>query len=174
MRSIILTKILDAQDSIVDYRPYCCCSVSQSCLTLCDPMYCSTPGLPVLHHLPKLAQTHVMPSNHFVFCHPLLLLSSIFPSIRIFSNESILCIRWPKYWNISFSISLSNEYSGLISFRIDWFDLLAVQGMLKRFFQHQSSKTWILWCLAFLMLQLWHLYMTIGKTTALTRQTSVG
>ena len=90
MRSIILTKILDAQDSIVDYRPYCCCSVSQSCLTLCDPMDCSTPGLPVLHHLPKLAQTHVMPSNHFVFCHPLLLLSSIFPSIRVFSKSQFI------------------------------------------------------------------------------------
>ena len=108
-------------------------SVAQSCPTLCDPMECSTPGLPVLHHLPEFAQTYViesvMPSNHLILCCPLLLLPSIFPSIRVF--ESALRIRWPNYWSFSFSISPSNEYSGLISFRIDWFDLLAVQGTLK-------------------------------------------
>ena len=102
----------------------CCCSDAQSCLTLCDPMDCSMPGFPVLHHLPELAQTHVheslMTSNHLILCHPLLLLPSIFPSIRVSSNESVLSIRWPKYW--SFSVSPSSEYSGLISFRIDWFD----------------------------------------------------
>ena len=108
----------------------------------------------------------VMPSNHFILCHPLLLLPSVFPSIRVFSNESVLCIRWPKYW--SFSISPSNEYSGLISFRMDWLDLLAVQGILKSFLQHHSSKASILQCSAFFMVQLSHPYMTIGKTTALT------
>ena len=112
----------------------------------------------------------VMPSNHLILCHPLFLLLSIFPSIRIFSNESALPIRWPKYW--SFSISPSSEYSGLISFRIDWFDLLAVQGNLKSF-QYHSSKASILQRLAFFMVQLSHLYMTSGKTIALTRQTFV-
>ena len=116
----------------------------------------------------------VMPSNHLVLCHPLLLPPSIFPSIRVFSNESVLCIRWPKYWSFSFSISNSNEYLGLISFRIDWFDLLAVQGTLKRFLQHHSSKASILWRSAFFMVQLSHPYMTTGKTISLTRWTSVG
>ena len=106
----------------------------------------------------------VMPSNHLIHCHPLLLLHSIFPSIRVFCNESVLHIRWPKYWSFSFSISLSNEYSGLISFRIDWFDLLAVQGTLKSLLQHHSSKASILWCSAFFMLQLSHPHMTTGKT----------
>ena len=109
-------------------------SVTLLCPTLCDPMDCSTPGLPVYHHLPEFAQTHVhqvmMPSNHLILCCPLLLPPSIFPSIRVFSNESVH-IRWQKYWSFSFSISPSNEYSGLISFRIDWLDLLAVQGTLK-------------------------------------------
>ena len=109
----------------------------------------------------------VMPSNHLILCHPLLL-SSIFPSIRVFSAESVLCTRWPKYWRLSFSISPSNEYSGLISFRMDWFDLLAVQGTLKRL-QHHSSKASILQHSAFLMVQLSHPYMTTGKTIALTR-----
>ena len=113
----------------------------------------------------------VMPSNHLIFCHPLILLPSIFPSIRVFSNESVLHIRRPKYWNFSFSISSSNEYSGLISFRIDWFDLLAVQGTVKSFLQHHSSKASILWCSAFFKVQLSHPYMTTGKTTALTRWT---
>ena len=114
----------------------------------------------------------VMPSNHLILCHPLLLLPSIFPSIRIFSNESALCIRWPKYW--SFSISPSNEYLQLISFRIDWFDLLAVQGTLKSLLQHHSSKVSLLQHSAFFMVQLSHPYMTIGNTIALTIQTFVG
>ena len=115
-----------------------------------------------------------MPSNHLILCCPLLLLPSIFPSIRVFSNESALCIRWPKYWSFSFSISPSNEYSGLISFRMDWLDLLAVQGTLKSLLQHHSSKASILQCLAFFIVQLSHPYMTTGKTIALTRQTFVG
>ena len=114
----------------------------------------------------------VMPFKHLILCHPLLLLPSIFPSIRVFSNESVLCIRWPKYW--SFSISSSNEYSGLISFRIDWFDLLFVQGTLKSFLQHHSSKTSILRRLAFFTVQLSHPYTTTGKTIALSRCTFVG
>ena len=113
-----------------------------------------------------------MPSNHLILCHPLLFLPSIFPSIRVFSNESVLCIRWPKYW--SFSISPSNEYSELISFRINCLDLLAVQGTLKSLLQHHSSKASILQHSAFFTVQLSHLYMTTGKTTALTRQTFVG
>ena len=123
-------------------------SVSQSCPTLCDPMNCSTPGLPVHHQLPEFTQTHVhrvvMPSNHLDLCHPLLLLPSIFPSIRVFSDESVLCIRWPKYWSFNFSISPSNEHPGLISFRMDWLGLLAVQGTLKSLLQHYSSKASIL------------------------------
>ena len=140
-------------------------------------MDCRTPGFPVLHHLLELTQTHVhqsvMPSNHLILYHPLLLLPSIFPSIRAFSNESALCIRWPKYWSFNFSISLSNEYSGLISFRMDWLDLLAVQGTLKSLLQHHSSKASIFWCSAFFIVQLSHPYMTIGKTIALTRWTFV-
>ena len=138
-------------------------------------MNCSTPGLPVCHELPKHAQTHVhwsvMPSNHLILCRPLLLLSSIFPSIRVFSSESALCIRWPKYWSFSFGISPSNEYSRLASFRIYWFDLLAVQMTLKSLLQHHSSKASILWQSAFFMVQLSHPYMTTGKTIALTIQT---
>ena len=115
-----------------------------------------------------------MPSNHLILCSPLILSPSIFPSIRVFSNESVLHIRWPKYWSFSFSISPSNEYSGLISFRMDWFDLLAVQGTLKSLLQHHSSKASILWGSAFFMVQHSHPYMTTGKTIALTRRTSVG
>ena len=115
-----------------------------------------------------------MPSNHLILCHSLLLLPSIFPSIRVFSNESVLCIRWPKYRSFSFSISPSNEYTGSISFRIDWFDLLAVQGPLQSLLQHQSSKASILQHSAFFMVQLSHPYMTTGKTVALTRWTFVG
>ena len=115
----------------------------------------------------------VMPSNHLVLCCPLLLLPSIFPSIRVFSNESALCIRWPNYWSFSFSISPSNEYSGLISFRMDWLDLLAVQGTLKSLLQHHSSKVSILHCSAFFTVQLSHPYMTTGNTIALTRWTFV-
>ena len=115
----------------------------------------------------------VMPSNHLIFCCLLLLLPSIFPSIRVFSNEPALCIRWPKYWSFSFSISPSNEYLGLISFRMDWLDLLAVQGTLKSLLQHYSSKASILRCSAFFMVQLSQSYMTTGKTVALTRWTFV-
>ena len=116
----------------------------------------------------------VMPSNHLILCRLLLLLPSIFPSIRVFSNESVLHIRWPKYWSFSFSISPSNDYSGPISFRVDWLDLLAVQGTLKSLLQHHSSKASILRLSAFFIVQLSHPYMTIGKTIALTRRTLVG
>ena len=115
-----------------------------------------------------------MPYNHLTPCRPLLLSSSIFPSMRVFSKESVLHIRWPKYWSFRFSISPSNEYSGLISFRIDWFDLLAAQGTLKSLLQHHSSKASILWCSTFFIVQLSHPYMTTGKTIVLTRQTFVG
>ena len=153
-------------------------SVTQSCLTLCDPMNRSTPGLPVHHQLPEFTQTHthrvgdaIQPSHPL---SPLLLLPLIPPSIRVFSNQSTLGIRWPKYWSFSFSISPSNEHPGLISFRMDWLDLLAVQGTLKSLLQHHSSKAWNLWCSAFFTVQLSHPYMTTGKTIALTRQTFVG
>ena len=116
----------------------------------------------------------VMPSNHLFLCRPLLIPPSIFPSIRVFSNESVLCVWWPKHWSFSFNISPSNEYSGLISLRMDWLDLLAVQGTLKSLLQHHSSKASILWCSAFFIVQLSHPYMTTGKTIALTRQTFVG
>ena len=123
-------------------------SVAQLCLTLCDPMNRSTPGLPVHHQLPGslkfMSVESVMPSSHLIFCCPFLLLPSIFPRIRVFSNESALRIRWPKYWSFSFNISPSNGYSGLISFRMDWLDLLAVQGTLKSLLQHHSSKASIL------------------------------
>ena len=125
--------------------------------------------------LPKLMSIElVMPTNHLILCRPLLLLPSIFPSIRIFSNESVLHVRWPKYWSFSFSISPSNEHPGLISFRMDWLDLLVVQGTLKSLLQQHSSKASILRCSAFFIVQLSHLYMTTGKTMALTRQTFVG
>ena len=116
----------------------------------------------------------VMPTNHLILCRPLLLPPSIFASIRVFSNESVLHIRWPKYWSFSFRISPSNEYSGLISFRMDWLDLLAVQGTLKSLLQHHSSKASMLQCSALLIVQLSHPYMTTGKAIALTRQTFVG
>ena len=116
----------------------------------------------------------VMPSNHRILCHPLLLLPSVFPNIRVFFSELALCIRWPKYWSFSFIISPSSEYSGLISFRMDWLDVLAVQGTLKSLLQHHSSKASILECSAFFIVQLSHPYMTNGKTTALIRQTFVG
>ena len=120
-----------------------------------------------------MSKESVMPSNHLILCRPLPLLPSIFPSISVFSNESVLRIEWPKYWNFSFSISPSNECSGLISFRIDWLDLLAVQGTLKSLLQHHSSKTSVLWHSAFFIVQLSHPYMTTGKTIALTRWTFV-
>ena len=115
-----------------------------------------------------------MPFNHHILCHPLHLLLSIFPSIRVFSNESALCIRWPKFWSFSFGISPSNEYSGLISFRMDWLDFLAVQGTLKSLLQHHCSKASILCCSAFIIVQLSHPYMITGKTTALTRWVFIG
>ena len=140
-------------------------------------MDCSTPGLPVCHQLPELAQTNVhQVSDAIQPSHPLSSPSppaSIFPSIRVFSSESALRIRWPKYWSFSFSISPSNEYSGLISFRIDWFDLLAVQRTLKSLLQHHSSKASILWHSGFFRVQLSHPYMTTGKTIALTRWTFI-
>ena len=149
-------------------------SVTQLCLTLCNPMDCSRPGFPVHHgacsNSCPLSQS-VMPSNHLILCHFLLLLPSTFPSITVFSNESVFHIRWLKYW--SFSISSSNEYSRLISFRMDWFDFLAVQGTLKSLLQHHSSKPSVLWHSAFFIVQLSHAYMTTGKTIALTIQTFV-
>ena len=149
-------------------------SASQSCLTLCDPMNCSTPGLPVHHQLPEFTQTLVHQVGDAIQpSHPLLSPSPP-ASIRVFSSESILHIRWPKYWSFSFSISSSNEYSGLISFRIDWFDLLAVQVTLRSLLQHHSSKASILRRSAFFLVQLSHPYMTTGKTIAWTRWTFVG
>ena len=140
-------------------------------------MDCSTPGFPVLHHSQSLLKLmsieSVMPSNHFNLFHPFLFLPSIFPNIRVFANESALHIRWPKYWSFSFNISPSNEYSGLISFRMDWLDLLAVQGTLKSLLQHHSSKAPILQHSAFFIIQLSHPYMTTGKNIALTIQTFV-
>ena len=158
-------------------KQLCChCSVAQSCLTLCDPVDCSTIGFPV-HYFPGLlrfmSSELVMSSNHLILCRPLLLPPSVLPSIRVFSSESAIHIRWPKDWTFSFSISPSNEYSGLISFRIDWFDLLAVQGTLKSLLQHHNIKASILWHSAFLMVQLSHPYLTTGKTIAWTRQTFV-
>ena len=152
-------------------------SVAQSRLTLCDPMDCSTPGFPITNSqslLKLMSIKLVMPSNHLLLCLPLLLPPSIFLSIRVFSSESVLHIRWPKYWSFSFSICPSNEYSGLISFRKDWFDLLAVWGTLKSLLQKHSSKASILQCSAFFIVQLSHPYMTTGKTIALTRWTFVG
>ena len=149
-------------------------SVAQLCPTLCDPMD-PMPGFPSFTSswsLLKLMSIElVIPSNHLILCHPLLLLHSIFPSIRVFSNESVLRIRWQKYRSFSFSISPSNEYSGLISFKTDWFDHLAVRGTLKRLLQHHSSKASILWCSTFFIVQLSHPYITTGETIALTRQT---
>ena len=143
-------------------------SVAQSCPTLCDPMNCIMPGLPVHLHcrsLPKLMSIKsVMPFSHLILCCPLLLLPSTIPSIRVFSNGSTLPMRWPKYWSFSFNISPSNEHPGLISFRMDWLDLLAGQGTLKSLLQHHSSKASILWWSAFFTVQLSHPCMTTGKT----------
>ena len=136
------------------------------------PWTTSTRGLPVRHQLLEFTQTPVhrvmMPSNHLILCWPLLLLPSIFPNIRVFSNKSALRIRWPKYWSFCFNVSPSNEHPGLISIRMDWLDLFAVQGTLKRLLQHHSSKASILRCSALLIVQLSHLYMITGKTIALT------
>ena len=148
------------------------CLVSRLCLTFCHPMDCSTPGF---RNLLKLVFFElVMPSNRLILCRPLFLLSSVFPSIRVFSSESSLSIRCPDYWRFSFSISPSNDYLRLISLRIDWFDLLAVQGILKSLLQHHSLETSIIWCLTFFMVQLSQLYMTTGKIIALTIWTFVG
>ena len=153
-------------------------SVAQSYLTLCSPMNHSTPGLPVHHQFPEFTQLmsieSVMPSRHLILCRPLLLLTPIPPSIRVFSNESTLHMRWPKYWSFRFNISPSNEHPGPVSFRTDWLDLLAVQGTLKSLLQHHSSKASILRCSAFFTVQLSHPYMTNGKTIALSRWTFVG
>ena len=151
---------------------------AQSCPTTCDPMDCSTPSFPIHHQLPELTQTHVhLVSDAIQPSHPLLSTSSpssVFSNIRVFPNDSLLHIRWPKYWNFSFNISPSNEYSGLISFRMDWFDHLAVQRTLKSLLQHHSSKASILRHSAFFMVQLSHPYMTTGKTKALAIRTFVG
>ena len=153
-------------------------SVSQSCVTLCNPMNRSSPGLPVHHQVLEFTQTHIhrvgdaIRPSHLL--SSLLLLPPIPPSIRVFSNESTLCMRCPKYWSFSFSISPSSEHTGLISSRMDWLDLLAVQGTLKSLLHHHSSKASILQCSAFFTVQLSHPYMTIGKTIALTIQTFVG
>ena len=138
-------------------------------------MDCSTPGFPVHHQLLELIKTHVhrVADGHLILCHPLLLLPSIFPSIRVFSNELVLGIKWPKYWSFSFNISPSNEYSGMISFRMEWLDILAVQGTLKSLLQHHSSKASNLWHSAFFIVQLSHPYMNTGKIIALTRQNFV-
>ena len=153
-------------------------SVAQSCPTLCDSMNCSTPGLPVHHQFSEFTQlmsiVSVMPSNQLILCCPPLLLPSIFPRIRVFSNESALHIRWPKYWSLSFNISPTKEHPGLISFRTDWLDRLAIQMTLKSLLQNHSSNASILWRSAFFMVQLSHPYMTTGKTIALTRWTFVG
>ena len=150
---------------------------SLSYVRLCDKMDCSTTGLPV-HRSQSLLRfmpiESVMTSNHLILCHPLLLLPSIFPSIRVFSIESVLQIRWPNYWSFNVSISPSNEYSGLISFRMDWLDLLEVQGTLKSLFQHHNTKASLLWHSAFFIVQVSHPYTTTGKTIALTRWTFVG
>ena len=167
-------------------RIHCCyiilqfSSVAQSCPTLWDPMNRSTPSLPVHHQLnsrssPKLMSIEsVMPSSHHSLCNPLLYLPLIPPSIRVFSNESTRRVRWPKYWSFSFIISPSNEHPGLVSFRMDWQNLLAVQGTLKSLLQHHSSKASILWHSAFFTVQLSYPYMTTGKTIALIRLTFVG
>ena len=153
-------------------------SVAQSCPTLCDPMNHSTPGLPVHHQLPEFTQTHVHRVGDAIQpSHPLSSPSpppSIFPSIKVFSNELALRIRWLMFWSFSFNISPSNEHSGLISFRMDWLDLLEVQGTLKSLLQHHRSKDSILWCSAFFIVQFSHPYMTTGKTIALIRWTFVG
>ena len=165
---------------------YCCrnpgersvLSVTQSCPSLCDPMDYTTPGFPVHHQLQESTQTHVhwvsdaiQPSHSLPSPSPP---SFNFASIRVFSTKSVLRLRWPKYWSFSFSISPFNEYSGPISFRMNWLDLLAVQETLKSLLQHHTSKASILWCSAFFIVQLSHPYMTTGKTTALTRQTFAG
>ena len=181
LTELSLTSILIKRDIILMSSCYYCSVLS--CVQLYDPMDCSMPVFPVLHYLPEFPQTQnllklricsnsmasiesMMPFNHLILCLPRLLLPSIFPSIQVFSNEFALRTRWPKYW--SFSIRSSSEYSVLISFRIDWFDVFALQGTLKSLHQHHSLKSSILWHSAFFMDQLSHEYMTTGKTIALT------
>ena len=156
--------------------PLCCsCSVAQSCRLFATPWTAECQASLSITNSRSLLRLmsieSVMPSDRLILCRPLLLLPPIPPSIRVFPDESVLCIRWPKYWSLSFSISLSNDYSGLTSFRMDWLDLLAVQGTLKSLLQHHSSKASILWCSAFFMVQL---YTTTGKTIALSRRTFAG
>ena len=152
--------------------PCCCCSVAKLCLILFGPMDCNMPGFPVLQYLLEFAQTvsieWVMPSNHLILCLPLLL-PSVFPSTRVFSSESVLPIRWPKYWCFSFSNSPFSEYSGLISFRIDWFDLLTVRGTLRSFLQHHSSKASILQYSAFFIAQFSCMYVTTRPMLLIAR-----
>ena len=152
-------------------------SVAQSCPILCGPMTAARQAslsITNCQSLPNpMSIESLMPSNHLILCRPLLLLPSIFPTIRVFSNESALHIRWPKYWSLSFNISPSNEHPGPISFKMDWLDFLAVQGTLKSLLQHHSSKASILLCSAFFIVQLSHPYMTTGKTIALTSQSKV-
>ena len=175
-----MTNLLKSRDIALPTKVQISSSDGQSCPSLCDPMHCSkrppcpspTPGFQTQWDFMPIES--VMPSNHLILCYPLLLPPSIFPSIRVFSKESALRIRWLKYWSFSFNTSPSNEYSGLISSRMDWLDLFAVQGTLKSLLQHHSSKASILQCSAFFIVQLSHPYMTTGKTIALTRQTFVG
>ena len=152
-------------------RMICCCAVTRSCLTLCDHMQCSMRGFPVLHYIQELLRfmsiESVMLSNYLILCCRFLLSPSVLPRIRVFSSESALHIMWPNYWCCSFSISPSDKYSGLISFRFEWFNFLAVQGTLKSLLQNYNSKALVLWCSALFMVQLSHLYMTTRKTIAL-------
>ena len=160
--SLASSKLLLFGGSVVSY------SLQPQGVQHVKPSHSSSPGV-----YPNSPIESVMPSIHLILCRPLLLLLSIFPSIRVFSSESALCIRWPKYWSFSFNISPSNEHSGLMSFRMDWLDLLAVQGTLKSVLQHHSSKASILWCSAFFMVQISHPGMTTGKTIVLTVRTFV-
>ena len=165
---LFLPSPFSTQDTVCRSKRYCCCSVTKSYPILCKPMNCSTPGFPVLHYVPEFAQTHVhWVSDAIQSSHPLLSPSSLALSLAQHQGlfqELAPHIKWPKYWSFSFSISPSNEYSGLISFRIDWFDLLAIQGTLKNLLQHYSSKASILWHPAFFMVQLSHPYMTTSQT----------
>ena len=162
-------------ESTVLLSVYCCCSVAKCCPILCDPMNCSMPGFPVLHYLWSLLKLmyieSMMPSNHLILCYPLLFLPSVLPSIRVFFNELALHLRWPKYW--SFNISPSREYSGLISFRIDWLISFLSKGLSKSFLLCCNSKALIFQCSAFFMVQLSHPYMTTGEMISLTIWTFV-
>ena len=176
-RPILWESILPELNLLELYQNIQFTSISQSCLTFCDPTDCSMPNFPVDHQLRSLLKLvsikPAMSFDYLILCRPLLLLPSILPSIRVFSNESALPIRCPKYWSLSFSISPSNEYLRLISFRIELFDLFAVQGTLKSLLQHHSSKVTVLQHSAFFMIQLSYPYMTTGKTIALTKPTFV-